>query len=80
MRALQESGYLDKAGIRKTQAGVDAILYQLTTKAQVALFFRQITPDTFIEEADEETLMAELAVVALFFERTGQKNCARAVM
>ena len=74
MRALEELDYVNKAGARKTQAGADAALYQLTTRAQVALFLSQITPDTFIKEADEETLIAELATLTLFFEKTTQKD------
>jgi hypothetical protein len=68
VRALEESGYLDKAGVRNTQAGGQATLYQLTTRTQVALFLSRISPDTFIKEADEETLIAELAALALFLE------------
>ena len=74
VRALEESGYLDNAGIRDTQAGGQATLYQLATRAQVALFLSQISPDTFIKEADEETLIAELAALTLFFEKTSQKD------
>ena len=74
VRALEESGYLDKAGIRDTQAGGQATLYQLTTRAQVALFLSQISPDAFIKEADEETLIAQLAALTLFFEKTAQKD------
>ena len=74
VRALEESGYLDNAGIRDTQAGGQATLYQLTTRAQVALFLSQISPDTFIKEADEDTLIAQLAALTLFFEKTAQKD------
>ena len=74
VRALEESGYLDNAGIRDTQAGGQATLYQLATRAQVALFLSQISPDTFIKEADEDTLIAQLAALTLFFEKTSQKD------
>jgi hypothetical protein len=74
VRALEESGYLDNAGIRDTQAGGQATLYQLATRAQVALFLSQISLDTFIKEADEETLIAQLAALTLFFEKTSQKD------
>ena len=74
VRTLEDSGYLNKAGIRDTQAGGQATLYQLTTRAHVALFLNQISPDTFIKEADEETLIAELVALALFFEKTAQKD------
>jgi predicted transcriptional regulator len=74
VRALQDSGYIDKAGTRNTQAGAQATLYQLTTRAQVALFLSQISPDTFIKEANEDILIAELAALTLFFEKTAQKD------
>jgi DNA-binding Lrp family transcriptional regulator len=72
VRALEDSGYIDKAGTRNTQAGVQATLYQLTTRAQVALFLSQISPDTFIKEADEETLIAQLAALILFLEKSAR--------
>ena len=74
VKALEDSDYLDKAGIRDTQAGGQATLYQLTTRAQVALFLSQISPDTFIEEADQDTLIAELAALTLFLEKTALKE------
>ena len=69
VRTLEESGYLEKAGIRSTQAGGQATLYQLTTRAHVALLLSQISPDTFTKEADEDTLIAELAALMLFLEK-----------
>jgi len=72
VRALEDSGYIDKAGTRNTQAGAQATLYQLTTRAQVALFHSQISPDTFIKEADEETLIAQLAALILFLEKSAR--------
>lgn len=74
VRALEELGYVDKAGIRRTQAGADATLYQLTTRAHVALFLSQISPDALLKEADEETLFAELAALTLFLEKIAQKS------
>jgi predicted transcriptional regulator len=74
VKALEDSDYLDKAGTRNTQAGGQATLYQLTTRTQVALFLNQISPDTFIKEANEETLIAELVALTLFFEKTTQKD------
>ena len=69
VRTLEESGYLEKAGIRSTQAGGQATLYQLTTRAHVALLLSQISPDTFTKEADEDALIAELAALMLFLEK-----------
>jgi hypothetical protein len=74
VRTLEQSGYLEKAGIRNTQAGGQATLYQLTTRAHVALLLSQISRDTFITEADEDTLIAELAALILFLEKTALKD------
>lgn len=69
VKALEQQGYLDKAGKRSTQPGSEATLYQLSTRAHVALLLNQISPDTLIEKADEETLTAQLAALILFFEK-----------
>jgi len=74
VKALEQLGYLEKAGSRNTQAGPQGMLYQPTTRAHVALFLNQVNPDTFIKEADEDTLMAELTALALFFEKTERKT------
>jgi DNA-binding MarR family transcriptional regulator len=73
VKALEQQGYLEKAGNRKTQAGAQGILYQLTTRAHVALFLNKVNLDTFIKKSDEDTLMAELAALTLFFEKTAWK-------
>lgn len=69
VKALEQQGYLDRAGKRTTQPGSEATLYQLSTRAHVALLLNQISPDTLIEKADEETLTAQLAALMLFFEK-----------
>jgi Fe2+ or Zn2+ uptake regulation protein len=74
VKALEESGYLRKAGIRNTQAGGQATLYELTTRAHVASLLDQINRDTFTKEADEDTLIAELAALVLYLERTEQTD------
>jgi len=63
VRALEELSYLDKAGRRKTQAGTQAALYQLTLRAHVAVLLNQFNPETLIEEAYEDTLIAELVAL-----------------
>ncbi len=76
VRALEELNYLDKAGRRKTQAGNQAVLYMLTLRAHVAVLLNQLNPETFIKEADEDTLIAELAALILFFEKTASRFTA----
>ncbi len=69
VRSLEERTYLDKAGVRKTQTGSQATLYQLTLRAHVAIMLNQFKPETFIKEADEDTLTAELVALTQFSEK-----------
>jgi hypothetical protein len=68
VRALEESCYLEKGGVRNTQAGVPATLYKLATRAQVALLLDKVSLDVFVQKADEDTLIAELAALTLFLK------------
>jgi DNA-binding PadR family transcriptional regulator len=74
VRDLVNQGYLEIAGSRDTQPGIQATLYQLTTKAKVALYYNSVSRDKFLEEADEQTLAAELNILRLFFERRDSEN------
>ena len=74
VKALEEADYLRKAGTRSTQAGGQAALYELTTRAHVAFLLDQINPDNFTREADEDALIAELAALVLYLERTEQTD------
>jgi DNA-binding PadR family transcriptional regulator len=74
VRDLVNQGYLEIAGSRDTQPGIQATLYQLTTKAKVALYYNSVSRDKFLEEADEQTLAAELNILMLFFERRDSEN------
>jgi DNA-binding Lrp family transcriptional regulator len=74
VKALEKQGFLEKAGCRYTQPGAQGALFQATTRAYVALLLNQINSDRFVKEADENTLMAELATLTLFFEKTAEKK------
>lgn len=67
VKALENQGLLKRVGYRNTLQGVQATLFSPTTRAYVALLLNQLDPDVFIKEADEDTLMEELATLALFF-------------
>jgi len=64
VRALKESGYLEKAGVRKTQAGFKAKLYQLSTRGCLALMLNQINIETILEKADKTTMLSLLAALS----------------
>jgi len=63
VRILEESGYLEKVGTRKTQAGFQATLYQITARAYLAFLLNQINLDDFIATADEATVIAALGIL-----------------
>ena len=63
IRALEESNYLEKVGTRKTQAGFQATLYQLTQRAYLVLLLDRIDLNNFIETANQETILATLAAL-----------------
>jgi hypothetical protein len=63
IRALEESGYLEKAGTRKTLPGYERVLYKLSYKTYLALLLNKINLDSFIQTADEDTIIATLAAL-----------------
>lgn len=65
VRRLEESNYLEKAGTRKikTQPCDQAVLYQLTARAYLAILLNKINLDNFTQTASEESIIA--ALVAL---------------
>jgi len=63
IRTLGELGYLEKVGIRKTQAGFQATLFQLTLRAYLALLLNQINLDNLTEAAGEGTIIAMLSAL-----------------
>jgi len=61
VRALEERGYVEKSGERKTKTGFAAKLYQLTIRAHLAMLLNRINLDYFIEEASEVNVFNALA-------------------
>ena len=66
VRALEQSKYLRKIGVRKTLAGFEASLYELTVRAYAAFVLNQINMNRFIEEAEENEILELLAAFASF--------------
>lgn len=62
--ALEDLGYLEKVGTRKTQAGFQAVLYQLTSRAYLALLLNQVNLDKFIQTASKEGIITTLSALA----------------
>ena len=74
VKALEQQRFLERAGSRNLQAGGQGALYQPTTRAHVAFFLNNFNPDTFINEAEEDTLLTALAALLLFFKQTAEKR------
>jgi DNA-binding PadR family transcriptional regulator len=60
VRALEEHGYIEKSGERKTKTGFIAKLYQLTARAYLAMLVNRINLDDFIEKASEAKIFSAL--------------------
>jgi hypothetical protein len=63
VRVLEELGYLEKVGMRKTQAGFQATLHQLTPRAYLAILLNRVNLDNLIQKASEESILAILAAL-----------------
>jgi len=63
IKALEESGYLERAGSRKTLRGSEGVLCKLSSKTYLALLLNRINLDSFIQTADEDTIITTLAAL-----------------
>jgi hypothetical protein len=63
VRELRKSGYLQKVGARKTKAGFQTILYQMTARAYLAILLNNLNLDNFIQTASEETAIVTIAAL-----------------
>ena len=60
VRSLTDKGYIETVEARRTQAGFQAQLYQLTLRAYLAITLGKIDLDKFIEEASEKNIINAL--------------------
>lgn len=63
VRALEESGYIKKIGIKKTRAGFKASIYELTARAYLAMLLTFINLDDLLMTVDEVTALEILAAM-----------------
>jgi len=63
VRLLKESGYINKIGVKKTKAGFEASIYELTARAYLAILLNSINLDKLVTRVDEATASAILAAV-----------------
>jgi DNA-binding PadR family transcriptional regulator len=63
VRALEERDFIEKIRERKTKTGFIAALYQLTTRAYLAVLLDKINLDDFIEKAPEDCVLSILGAL-----------------
>jgi DNA-binding PadR family transcriptional regulator len=64
VRALEDHGYIERIGQRIARTGLIAILYQLTSRAYLAILLDKIDLDDFIEKAPEGGILNVLGGLA----------------
>ena len=67
VRALEESGYINRIGAKKTIAGFEASIYELYTKAYLATLLDSTDLECMLTRMNENTASAILAT--LMYER-----------
>ncbi|MEM2112396.1 MAG: hypothetical protein QXX08_11065 [Candidatus Bathyarchaeia archaeon] len=65
VRHLEQKGYIEKIGLRRTRAGFEARLYQLTFRAYLSIILNQTDLDYYIETAKEEKIICALSSLIL---------------
>jgi DNA-binding PadR family transcriptional regulator len=63
VRALEEQGYIEKIGERKTKTGFAAKLYQLTARAYLAILLDGTNLDKFVEKAPYDSIFTAISAL-----------------
>ena len=63
VRTLAETGYLRKIGLKRTKVGLEAVLFEITTRAYLALLLNTLNIDDLIGELDEPTALTLLSSI-----------------
>jgi len=63
VRLLKESGYINKIGEKKTKAGFEASIYELTARSYLAVLLNFINLDKLVKRVDEATASMILAAI-----------------
>lgn len=61
VRLLEKSSYIRKIGTKKTRAGFEAALYELTLRTYMAMFFNSIDLEDLLLKMNENTAVVILA-------------------
>ena len=52
---MEESGYIIRAGAKKTKAGFEAPIYEVTVKAHLATLFNSVGLEELLSRLDEDS-------------------------
>jgi DNA-binding PadR family transcriptional regulator len=63
VRALDNRGYIEKSGEKKTKTGFKTKIYKLTVRAYLAILLSRITLDDFTEKAPENMVITTLSAI-----------------
>jgi len=63
VRSLEEAGYIEKTGPKKTRAGFEAQLYQNTYRAYLAILVNRTNFSELIEKAEETKIISALSSI-----------------
>ena len=63
IRALEGTDYIRKSGVKRTLAGFEASIYDLTSKAYLAVLLDSIKLDDMLTQIDEATAQSILAAI-----------------
>jgi len=64
VRSLEESKFIKNIGITKTKAGFEATIYELTTRAYLAIVFNSTDLNKLVTEVDEQTALAMMTIIS----------------
>jgi len=74
VRALEESGYINKVGVRKTKVGFQAFIYELTARAYLAILLDSISLEDLFARLDEAAAKIILATLIQGNQSLSQKD------
>ena len=76
VRSLEESGYIKRIGVKKTKAGFEATIYELTARAYLAILLNSINLDELVMRVDEATALTTLGTITRASEVRQELNRA----
>jgi len=63
VRSLKDSNFIKGTEVKKTKAGFEATLYELTTRTYLAILLNSIDLDELVKQVDEVTALNILGII-----------------